>query len=219
MLPNQQTVYSPALLETRTKARTVVRLETLVDQVKSKYAQRLADGSADETWTTVAGICESLATQRLGRREHADPLSLDILEANDIWARETSFVITLCLVEGEWPRLPEGILPEEVQHTVPAGTGPAKHLSPRTAWMGGLDYDQFIDTLQAATVGIVVTRHTRNVKGVPRFRSSLLTALAVERVGNTARRHFLSADRRLPDMIRSMTPADDETTPEVEPDE
>lgn len=219
MLPHQRVTDSPVLLETETAARAVVRLETLVGQVESKYAQRLADGWADESWTTVAGICESVATQRPGRREHANALALDVLEANDIWARQIPFVIAVGLVEGEWPRQPGSVVPTEVQHTVLAGTDPAKRLSPRTAWMGGRDYDQFVDTLRAATTGLVLTRHTQDVDGVRRVRSSLLDGLDVERISRIARQQLLSADRTLPDAIRSMLPADDAAASEVTPNE
>lgn len=215
VLPHQRTTDSPALLETETAARAVVRLETLVGQVESKYVQRLADGWADESWTTVAGICESVATQRPGRREHANALALDVLEANDIWARQIPFVIAVGLVEGDWPRQPESVVPTEVQHAVLAGTGPAKQLSPRTAWMGGRDHDQFVDTLRAATTGLVLTHHTQDVDGVRRVRSSLLDGLDVERISRTARQQLLSADRTLPDAIRSMLPADDAAASEV----
>lgn len=218
VLPHQRTSDSPALLETETAARTLVRLETLVEQVESKYAQRLADGWTEESWETVGGICESIATQRPGRREHANALALDVLEANDIWARKIPFVIAVGLVEGQWPRQPESVVPTEIRHAILAGTGPAKRLSPRMAWMGGRDHDQFVDTLRAATAGLVVTRHTQDVDGVQRFRSSLLDSLDVDRISHPACKQLLSTDRTLPDAVRSMLSDADADASEVSSD-
>lgn len=214
VLPKQWTADSPALLETETAARAVVRMEQLVEQVESKYAQRLADGWADESWATVAGICESIATQRPGRREHANALALDVLEANDIWARTIPFVIAVGLVEGDWPRQPESVMPMELRHAITTGTGPAERLSPRTAWMGGRDHDQFVDTHRAATAGLVLTRHTQDDNGDRRVRSSLVAGLGVDRVSETARTQLLSTDVTLPDAVRSMLPASGDTASE-----
>lgn len=85
--------------------------------------------------------------------------------------------------------------------------------------MGGRGRDQFIDTLQATTVGIVVTRHTRNVEDVRWFRSSSLTSLDIEYIASTARQQLLNPDLRLSDTVRSMIPTGDEAAPEVELDE
>ena len=219
VLPEQWTTDSPALLETVTAARAVGRMGTLVEQVESKYAQRLADGWTDESWATVAGICESVATQRPGRREHANAVALDVLEANDIWARKIPFVIAVGLVEGEWSRQSESVVPMEIQHAVLTGAGPAKRLSPRTAWTDRRDHDQFVDTHRAATTGLVLMRHTQDSNGVQRFRSSLLDGLDVERVSANARKQLLSTNVTLPDAVRSMLPARGETASEVIPDE
>ncbi|PGF17203.1 hypothetical protein CP556_14540 [Natrinema sp. CBA1119] len=219
VLPQQQATDSPALLETETAARAVVRMETLVEQVESKYAQRVADGWSDESWVTVAGICESLATQRPGRREHANALALDILEANDIWARKIPFVIAVGLVDGEWPRQRGSVVPAEFQHAILAGNGPAKRLSPQTAWMDGRDHDHFLDTVQAATTGLIVTRHSHDAERNRQFRSPLLDSLDVEPISTAARRRLLSTERALPDVIRSMLPGEASASMGVMPDD
>lgn len=219
VLPQQLARDSPALVETKTAARAVVRVERLLAQVERKYAQRLSDGLIDESWTNIAGICESLATQRPGRREHANARALDVLEANDIWARQIPFVVAVGLVEEEWSRRPRSVVPTEMQHAILSGADAAKCLSPRTAWIGGREYDQFADIVQAATAGLVVTRHAQTVDGVHRARSSLLDDLNSERVGQAARQRLVSHDGTLPRVIRSMLADHEATESEVSSDE
>jgi len=213
VLPERQAADSPALLETETAARATVRMETLVEQVESKYTQRLADGWTDESWAAVQGMCESLARQRPGRREHANARALDILEANDIWAREIPYVVAVGLAEDEWPNQTKSILPPELQHTILDGGRPAGRLAPRTAWHGGRDLDQFCDTIAAATRGIIVTRHAHDVDGNQKSRSPLLDHLDTELVDRNSRQELLSTDRVLPNQIESMLLDDESATP------
>jgi ATP-dependent helicase/nuclease subunit B len=208
VLPDRQAADSPALLETETAARATVRMETLVEQVESKYNQRLSDGWTNESWTAVQGMCESLARQRPGRREHANARALDILEANDIWAREIPYVVIVGLVDGEWPIRTESTIPPELQHTILVGDGPAGRLAPRTAWHGGRDRDQFCDTIAAATRGIIATRHALDVDENRQFRSPLLDHLDTELIDRAARQQLLSTDRALPKQIEPMLPDD-----------
>ncbi len=214
VLPERRAADSPALLETETAARATVRMETLVEQVESKYTQRLADGWTDESWAAVQGMCESLARQRPGRREHANARALDILEANDIWVREIPYVVAVGLVEDEWPNQTKSTLPPELQHTILVGDRPAGRLAPRTAWHGGRDLDQFCDTIAAATRGIIVTRHTLDADGNQQSRSPLLDHLDTEFVDRDSRQQLLSTDRALPSQIESMLLDDELATPE-----
>lgn len=213
VLPERQAADSPALLETETAARATVRIETLVEQVESKYTQRLSDGWTDESWAAVQGMCESLARQRPGRREHANARALDILEANDIWAREIPYVVAVGLVEGEWPNQAKSTVPPELQHTILVGDGPAGRLAPRTAWHGGRDLDQFRDTIAAATRGIIVTRHALDIDGNQQSRSPLLDHLDTELVDRDSRQQLLSTDRALPSQMESMLLDDESATP------
>ncbi|PGF14415.1 hypothetical protein CP556_21585 [Natrinema sp. CBA1119] len=213
VLPERRATDSPALLETETAARATVRMETLVEQVESKYTQRLADGWTDESWAAVQGMCESLARQRPGRREHANARALDLLEANDIWAREIPYVVAVGLVEDEWPNQTKSTLPPELQHTILVSDRPAGRLAPQTAWHGGRDLDQFCDTIAAATRGIIVTRHALDVDGNQKFRSPLLDHLDTEFVDRDSRQQLLSTDRALPSQIESMLLDDESATP------
>jgi len=216
VLPVQRATDSPALSETETAARAVVQMERLVGQVESKYAQRLADGWTDASWTAIEGMFESLATQRPGRREHANAHAVDILEANDLWAREIRYVIAVGLVDGEWPTRPRSVIPRELQHAILAGEGPAQQLVPRTSWREGRDHDHFIDTVRAAANGLVLTRRTRDVDGSRQRRSPLLDLVDVTPVSQTARQRLLSVERTLPDPICAMLSS---STTEVRSDE
>jgi len=218
VVPERRATDPPALLETETAARATVRMETLVEQVESKYSQRLADRWTDESWTAVHGMCESLARQRPGRREHANARALDIMEANDIWAREIPYVVAVGLVDGEWPTRANSTMPSELQHAILAGDGPAERLAPQTAWLAGRDLDQFHDTITAATTALIVTRHTHDVDGSQRTRSPLLDHIDVEPISRGARQRLLSADQALPSKIESMLPEETPATPEVTPD-
>ena len=219
VLPERQAKDSPALLETETAARATVRMETLVEQVESKYIQRLSDGWTDKSWAAVQGMCESLAQQRPGRREHANARALDILESNDIWAREIPYVVAVGLIESEWPIQAKSIVSPELQHTILVGDGLAGRLAPQTAWHGGRDLDQFRDTIAAATRGIIVMRHTLDVDGNRQSRSPLLDQLDTELVDRASRQQLLGTDRALPSQIESMLPDDASATPESDPDE
>jgi ATP-dependent helicase/nuclease subunit B len=219
VLPERQAADSPALLETEMAARATVRMETLVERVESKYIQRLSDGWTNESWIAVQGMCESLARQRPGRREHANARALDILEANDIWAREIPYVVIVGLVDGEWPIRAESTVPPELQHTLLVGDGPAGRLAPRTAWHSGRDLDQFCDTIAAATRGIIVTRHALDVDGHQQSRSPLLDHIDTELVDRDSRQQLLSTDRALPSQIESMLPDDGSEIPGSDFDE
>jgi len=218
VLPERQSTDSPALLKTETAARATVRMETLVEQVESKYIQRLSDGWTDESWAAVQGMCESLARQRPGRREHANARALDILEANDLWARSIPYVVAVGLVEGEWPNQTKSTVPPELQHTILVGDDPAGRLAPRTAWHGGRDLDQFYDTIAAATRGIIVTRHVLDVDGNRQSRSPLLDHLDTELIDRASRQQLLSTDRVLPSQIESMLLDDGSAKPESDSD-
>lgn len=218
VLPARQAKDSPALLKTETTARAIVRLETLVTQVAHKYDQRLTEGWTDESWAAVQGMCESLARQRPGRREHANAHAVDILEANDVWAREIPYVVAIGLVDDVWPTRVRSAVPPELRDVILAGDGPTEGLIPQTAWLDGREIDQFCDTVAAATQGLIVTRHTRTVDGEPRFRSPLLEHLDVEPIGRDAREHLLSGDRTLPTQITAMCSEKTASQPEA-PDE
>ncbi|MGB9960792.1 hypothetical protein ACOZ32_01050 (plasmid) [Halobacterium sp. MBLA0001] len=168
---------SPSLIETERDARAVVRVKTLVQQLRHKYADRLADGTLERSWRSVAELSQLIATQRPGRREHSNARAIDILEANDIWLLNVPYVFAVGLVDGEWPQQTESVVPPELQETILRGNGPVGTLAPRTAWTTGRDRDQFDDTLRAAETGLIVTRHTESPSGEERRPSPLLDHL------------------------------------------
>ncbi|GGL73307.1 PD-(D/E)XK nuclease family protein [Halocalculus aciditolerans] len=189
---------SPALLETETDARAVVRLRTLVEQVGYKYADRLDEGTLERSWSAVAELARLIATQRPGRREHSHALAVDVSEANDVWALDVPYVVAVGLVDGEWPRRADSPLPLELRDAVLDGSGDTASLAPRTAWTDGRDRDQFADTLAAAGEALVVTRHAESVDGDARHPSPLLAGVDREALSESERRRLVSRDRVLP---------------------
>jgi ATP-dependent helicase/nuclease subunit B len=180
-------------------------MRTLVErQLEGKYADRLAKGALEQSWSAVAELCRLVATQRPGRREASNARAVDVLEANDVWLLDVPFVVAAGLVAGEWPREVGSTLPPELHEAVLSGDGAAASLAPRTAWMDGRDRDQFGDVLDAAGDALVVTRHTERADGTEKRPSPLLECLDVESVPEDARRRLVSPDRELPAPIRSV---------------
>ncbi|WP_208023572.1 PD-(D/E)XK nuclease family protein [Halorussus pelagicus] len=203
-LPVTKANDSPALMETETDARAVVRVADLVEQVGEKYADRLEGETLDAAWSSVADLCGLLATQRPGRREHSNARALDVLEANDVWMLDIPYVVAVGLTDGEWPQETDSTVPSELQEAILTGDGEAANLAPRTAWTDGRDRDQFADTLSAARNGLVVTRHTESVDGDEKRPSPFLARLDLETVSDADRRRLVGSDRELPDAIRGM---------------
>ena len=209
-LPETKAGDSPALLETETDARAVVRVRTLVRQLRHKFVDRLEEGTVDQSWGDVADLAGVIATQRPGRREHSNARALDVLEANDVWALDVPYVVTLGMTADQWPRPPESVLPAEFQEAVLQGDGQSGLLAPQPAWIGGRDRDQFSDTLRAAGQCVVVTRYTQTREGNEVQPSPLLEYLNTDRVGEKDRERLMSADRLLPPEIRGFVRAETE---------
>lgn len=205
-LPRTNARDSPALLETETEARAVVRAETLVAQVERKYADRLSDGTLAASWETVRELCRLFATQRPGRREHSNATAVDVMEANDVWGLSVPYVIVVGLVDGDWPRATAGVVPPELQETVLTGDGRTGVVAPRTEWADGRDRDHFADAMRAATRGVVLTRHRRTTGGDERRPSPYLAAVDADAVTRAERERLTGVDPELPAPIAAMTP-------------
>jgi ATP-dependent helicase/nuclease subunit B len=201
-LPETMAADSPALLDTETDARAVVRVRTLVQQLRHKFADRLEAGTMERSWNDVAELAGVIATQRPGRREHSNARALDIFEANDIWALEIPFVIAVGMTETEWPQPSQSALPAAFQEAILRGEGESETLAPQPAWAGGRDRDQFVDTLQSAGQCLVVTRHTHTVDGDEVPPSPLLEHLDTQCISEASRRQLISPDRALPPEMR-----------------
>ncbi|WP_049920394.1 hypothetical protein [Haloferax sulfurifontis] len=203
-LPVTKANDSPALIETERDARAVVRVKTLVQQLRHKYADRLDEGTLDRSWSSVAELAQLIATQRPGRREHSNARAVDILEANDVWLLDVPYVITVGLVDGEWPKQTESVIPPELQEEILRGDSRVGTLAPRTAWTTGRDRDQFDDVLRAAGEGLIVTRHIENLAGEERRPSPLIEHLETDVVPDAEQKRLLSPERELPDVVRAM---------------
>ena len=189
---------NPALLSTETEARAVVRLRTLVQQLRHKFEDRLDEGTVAPTWEAVGDLADVIATQRPGRREHSNARALDVMEANDVWALDVPVVILVGLTESEWPRETDSALPAEFEEAVLTGSGDAENLAPRPAWTDGRDRDQLLDTLSAATRGVAAIRHARTFDGDDVRPSPFLERVERDRVPESEVSALLGSDRELP---------------------
>ncbi|MBX0325690.1 hypothetical protein EGH21_21980 [Halomicroarcula sp. F13] len=205
-LPETKAADTPALLETETEARAVVRVRTLVKQLRGKFAERLEDGTVDRSWADVAELASVVATQRPGRREHSNARAVDVLEANDVWALDVPYVVALGLTADEWPRATESTLPPEFQEAVLRGAGETSTLAPSAAWTDGRDRDHFADTLRAAATGVVLTRHTETTGGETVHPSPFLDRLDTDAVPTAQIQRLRSSERTLPERIRALLP-------------
>ncbi|WP_123620318.1 hypothetical protein [Halorubrum sp. CSM-61] len=203
-LPETKAADAPALLDTETDARAVVRVRTLVRQLRRKFADRLDEGTLERSWDAAADLAGEIATQRPGRREHSNARALDVFEANDVWALDVPYVIAVGLTAEEWPRPTRSALPPEFQEAVLRGGEGSETLAPRPAWVGGRDRDQFVDALRAAGDCVVVTRHTRTAGGDDVARSPLLDHVETRRVSEASRRRLVGTDRELPPALREV---------------
>ncbi|SFC58173.1 ATP-dependent helicase/nuclease subunit B [Halobiforma haloterrestris] len=193
---------SPALLDTETDARAVVRGRTLVQQLRHKFADRLQEETLERSWGDVADLANVIATQRPGRREHSNARALDILEANDVWMLDVQYVIAVGMTADEWPRATESVVPPEFQEVVLRGDDDTSKLAPRTAWTDGRDRDQFLDVFRAAGTGVILTRHTQTVDGDDVHSSPFLDHLDLQTVAESHRQQLLSTNRELPPEIQ-----------------
>jgi ATP-dependent helicase/nuclease subunit B len=216
VLPQVKERDGPALLETERKARAVVRMSEVVERVEGKYAEWLAANRTEQAWETIAQMCESFATQRPGRREHANATALDVIEANDAWGRQVPYVIAVGLTDGVWPQETDPLVPVEFQERILSGHEACQHLAPRAAWAELRDYDQFADVMAAATQGLIVTRHTRTYDGIEQPRSPLLSSVDVERVSQSAASGLLHTDRQIPDDLARLLPDQETAAPTEE---
>jgi ATP-dependent helicase/nuclease subunit B len=195
---------SPALLKTERDTRAVIRVKTLIQQLHQKYADQLEEGTRTRSWESVGELSQLIATQRPGRREHSNARAVDIMEANDVWILDIPYVISVGVVDGEWPKQTESVLAPELEESILRGDDRVETLAPRTSWTTGRDRDQFVDTVNAAGSGLIVTRYAETPAGDTRRASALLEQLDATVVSDNERRRLLSPDRELPTAIQRM---------------
>lgn len=191
----------PALLDTETAARATVRMETLVEQVAAKYRSRRTSSRITASWTNVASLIESVASQSPGRREHADARAIDVMAPNDVWPRQVQYVLVVGLVEAEWPSATDSLVPAELREGINAGHDEAESIVPRPSWTAGRAIDQFGEVLGAATEGVLLLRHTQSVGGAAVPRSSLLDMVPVSTADEQTRDQLLHETETQPDEI------------------
>ncbi|PHQ38240.1 hypothetical protein DJ69_12880 [Halorubrum persicum] len=212
-VPARQQADAPALMTTETAARATVRVTRLVEQVTHKYDEWLADGTVSRSWDAVRELCELLATQRPGRREHSNARAIDIMEANDVWALSVPIVIAVGATAAEWPAQTDSVVPAELQEAVLSGAGETDIVAPRTMWGEGRDRDHFADAMRAAERGVIVTRYTQTGDGDDVHPSPFLASLNMETVSGQARTQLVSTTPQLPPAIAALLPASGDSDP------
>ena len=195
---------SPALLKTERDTRAVLRAQTLIRQLSQKYAEQLDEGTHTRSWEYIVELAHLIATQRPGRREHSNARALDIFEANDIWLLDIPYVITVGLIDGEWPKHTESVVPPELQEEILRGDDRVGTLAPRTSWTTGRDRDQFADTVATAGSGLIVTRYTETPAGDACRPSPLLEQVDTTAVLDSEQQQLVSSNRDLPAAIQHM---------------
>lgn len=196
----------PALTDTERAVRAVARLNELIERVAGKFGEWITADRATASWATVAQLLESLATQRPGRREHGNARALDVIEAADAWGRSDPYVIAIGLTEGHWPPRTEPPLPHAVQHAVIDGGDGLEGLAPQMQWRGYRAADRLAETVQAATSGLILTRHTQTRAGVPAAPSPFLDDLTLETVEPATVQALLSTERSIPPALDTVLP-------------
>lgn len=203
-LPVTQALDSAALVGTARDARAVVRLQSLISQVRAKYSNCCLDGWIDDSWIGVAALLRRIATELPGRRELSNARAIDVFEANDLWLLDIPYVIAMGLLEGEWPRQAPSTIPVELQSAILRGEGRLSTLPPHTAWSPMRDYDQFLDTVRAASSSLILTRYTQAADDDTRRPSPL-----IDQLESTAGRHTLDGTEAvIPDAITTILDAE-----------
>jgi len=203
-LPETKAMDSPALLETETDARAVLRVETLVEQLHHKFADRLEEGAAEQSWTDIAELATLIATQRPGRREHSHARAVDVLEANDVWGLDIPYVIVVGLTASEWPQDTDSTTQPEFEEAILTGSDEASKLAPDTSWTDARDRDHFVDTLTAASSGVIITRHEETTSGDVVHPSPFLEFVDSEVVPNSEIQQLRSSERSVPPIMQAM---------------
>ncbi|WP_139173660.1 hypothetical protein [Natrialba sp. SSL1] len=149
----------------------------MVPELADKYEQWLEAGYVDPSWRSVADLFDQLATVVPGRREHPTAHAIDVMEANDVWGLELPYVVSVGLVDGEWPQPPDSVVPAAIRQRLRGLSKPERQLRPRSGWTESRELDFFADTVAAASEALVCTRYRRDTDGVEQSMSPYLRVL------------------------------------------
>lgn len=203
-LPETKATDSPALLDSEIDARAVVRMQTLVEQLRHKFADRLNEGFVERSWADVAELATLIATQRPGRREHSHARAVDILEANDVWALNIPYVVAVGLTASEWPQDTDSTTQPEFEEAILRGTDAASKLAPDTSWTDNRDRDHFTDTLNAASRGVIITRYEETTEGDRVHPSPFRDFVDTELVPDPEIQQLRSPEHDVPAAVQAM---------------
>ncbi|MDB2242685.1 hypothetical protein [Halorubrum ezzemoulense] len=195
-----------AVSELAETLRGFERTAELVTMSRQRYSRWLAAGRTDKQWSIVRELLESFATAVPGRRELPTAAAIDVKEANDLWALSVPYVITVGLVDGEWPTMTASPVPSAARTVIK--TADIAGVRPHTAWTTARDRDQFETACNTATKALVATRHERDADGVEERSSRFLAGVETARVPEEAQNRLMAEPSTLPAPIAAQLPSE-----------
>lgn len=151
------------------------RTVELLQIIQQRYTKWLDYGRTDYSWATIEELLDAFATTLPGRRELPTAAAIDVKEANDMWALEIPYVIAIGLVDAEWPRSIDSVIPAASRAAVShSETTHGSGVRPHSSWTTARDHDHFISAASAATELLVTTRFATDADGVDQHPSRYL---------------------------------------------
>jgi len=154
------------------------RTVTLLETVQQRYSKWLDYGRTERSWGVVEELLDAFATTLPGRRELPTAAAIDVKEANDMWALEVSYVIAIGLVDTEWPRPIDSVVPSVSRAAIShQDSSHNSGVRPHSSWTTARDHDHFVSAAAAASDLFVVTRFATDADGVEQQPSRFLDDL------------------------------------------
>jgi len=154
------------------------RTMTLLETVQQRYWKWLDNGRTERSWRVVEDLLDAFATTLPGRRELPTAAAIDVKEANDLWALGVPYVIAVGLVDTEWPRPIDSVIPSVSRAAIShQDSSHNSGVRPHSSWTTARDHDHFVSAAAAASDLFVVTRFATDADGVEQQPSRFLDDL------------------------------------------
>jgi len=154
------------------------RTVTLLETVQQRYSKWLDYGRTERSWRVVEDLLDAFATTLPGRRELPTAAAIDVKEANDMWALEVPYVIAVGLVDTEWPRSIDSVVPSVSRAAIShQDSSHNSGVRPHSSWTTARDHDHFVSAAAAASDLFVVTRFATDADGIEQQPSRFLDDL------------------------------------------
>jgi len=140
---------------------------TLLRTVHQRYSKWLKHGRTEREWAGLSELLDAFATTIPGRRELPTAAAVDVKAATDMWALNVPFVIAVGLVDIEWPRTVDSVIPPASRAALAQSDQPqVSGVRPHSSWTTARDHDHFVSAVDAAEELLVVTRFAVDSEGV-----------------------------------------------------